>query len=118
MVQVQRNMQGHPEAPRLWAKHIHGILKHIGPTPERHEPCLYRGEYDGKEAFLIRQVDNFCVSAADVTTATTVLCMIDDNLTEPLKYQGIIDYFNGVTIKQSNAFVQIICEAYLKRVFK
>ena len=87
-----------PGGSALWAKHIHCVLRNIGLTPTCHEPCLYHGNYDRQEVFLVRQVDDFCVSAKDETTTTAILRMIDDQLKEPLKYQGTIDYFNGVTL--------------------
>ena len=43
VVPVRGNMQGHQEALRLWAKHIHRLLKSIVLTPTQDEPCLYRG---------------------------------------------------------------------------
>ena len=86
--------------------------------PTKHEPCLYRGVISGKEIFLMRQVDDFAVSADDLVTANAVLSIIDDRLTEPMKFQGIISYFNGVTLTQSKHFVKISCKAYLERVFE
>ena len=40
-------MQGHPEAPRLWERHIDKILRSIGLVPTVHEPCLYSGVVNG-----------------------------------------------------------------------
>jgi hypothetical protein len=36
-------MQGHPESPRFWEKHINKILRSIDFTPTVHEPCIYSG---------------------------------------------------------------------------
>ncbi len=41
-------MQGHPELPRLWEKHVDAILRDLGLTPTVHKPCLYPGMVDGK----------------------------------------------------------------------
>ena len=73
----------------------------IGLHPTWHEPCLYSGVVNDKKIFLVRQVDDFAVSAPDLVTANAVLVLLDDNLQEPLKYQGMIGYFNGVLITQS-----------------
>ena len=43
VVRVNNAIQGHPESPRLWEKHIDGILRDLGLTPATHEPCLYSG---------------------------------------------------------------------------
>ena len=59
VILVQRAMQGHPEAPRLWKKHIHKILRDLGLTPTIHEPCMYSGMSDNERVLFMRQVDNF-----------------------------------------------------------
>ena len=66
----------------------------------------------------MRQVDDFIVLANNLITANAVIYMIDDRLTESMKFQGIISYFNGVTLTQSKHLVKISCKAYLKRVFE
>ncbi len=43
IIKVHNAIQGHPEAPRLWEKHINKILRAIGLRPTMHEPCLYSG---------------------------------------------------------------------------
>ena len=64
VIPVLRNMQGHPEAPRLWSQHIHRILQNdLNMTPTTHEPCLYSGMQNSHRIFLVRQVDDFAVSA-------------------------------------------------------
>ena len=111
-------MQGHPEAPGLWSNHIHHILQTIGLTPTSHETCLYSG-YVGKEkVYLLRQVDDFAVSASSLGIGNILLSKIDEQLKEPLKYQGIISYFNGVTISQSKDYININCSQYLEREFE
>ena len=40
-VRVHQAIQGHPESPRLWQKHIDLTLHKIGFTPTTHEPCIY-----------------------------------------------------------------------------
>ena len=41
IIPVLGAMQGHPESPHLWEKHIDWILWDIGLTPTIHEPCIY-----------------------------------------------------------------------------
>jgi hypothetical protein len=117
VVPVLGNMQGHPEAPRLWSNHIHSILQRIGLKPTTHEKCLYTGTVGGHKIYLMQQVDDFAVAAPSLEIANILLSHIDENLREPLKFQGIIKYFNGITMAQSKNFVQISCEQYLTRVF-
>ena len=62
---VRYTLQGHPESPRLWATMIHGIL--TGPSLKfssaAHKPCLYHGSVDTIPIFILRQADDFDVSA-------------------------------------------------------
>ena len=51
VIPVKRAMQGHPESPCFWEKHIDKILRDCGLQPTVHEPYLYVGKIDG-----------FCVS--------------------------------------------------------
>ena len=37
---------------------------------------------------------------------------------EPLKMQGIIDYFNGINLQQSRDFITVDCRMYLDCVFE
>lgn len=42
VIPILKNLQGHPEAPRLWSRHIDRILQDkMGFIPTTHEPCLY-----------------------------------------------------------------------------
>ena len=42
VIPILRNLQGHPEAPRLWHKHINNILiNDLGFDHTTHEPRLY-----------------------------------------------------------------------------
>jgi hypothetical protein len=51
VIPVLAAMQGHPESPRLWEKHIDKILRvHLKFTPTVHEPCLYCGYAMVKES--------------------------------------------------------------------
>lgn len=47
-IPVHRAMQGHPEASRLWEKHIDRIIKKLRFKATTHEPCLYAREIDGE----------------------------------------------------------------------
>ena len=73
-------MQGHPEAPRLWSKHIHNILVDMGFKSTTHEPCLYYGFHEGQEVLFLRQVDDFAVAAEDDSTNLKIIKSIDDEM--------------------------------------
>ena len=108
-------MQGHPESPQLWEKHIDAILRELSHTPTVHEPCLYSGTIDGKQVIFKCQVDNFAITAPDKRTADILLNMIDDKLKIPLKRQGLLDMFNGIDVIQTRDYIKINCHTYIDK---
>jgi len=116
VIPVQSAMQGHPESPRLWEKHADRILRKIGLQPAHHEPCLYSGIINGKRVVFKRQVDDFAAACPDAETANILFDMIDDELSIPLKRQGLLEMFNGVDILQSKYFIKINVKTYLEKV--
>jgi dUTP pyrophosphatase len=118
VVRVHNAIQGHPESPRLWEKHIDGILKALGLTPATHEPCLYSGFYTGERVLFLRQVDDFAVASTNKSTAESLITAINDQMRIEVKHLGILDRFNGLDILQSRHFVKITCEKYLKKMVK
>jgi hypothetical protein len=108
IVPVQAAMQGHPESPRLWEKHIDKILRrklHFKPTI--HEPCLYSGVFDGSRVLFKRQVDDFAVAAISHALANAIFDAIDAVLQMPMRRQGLIVMYNGLDIQQSRYFIKI-----------
>ncbi|KAL7545863.1 hypothetical protein ACHAWF_009219 [Thalassiosira exigua] len=88
VIPVLTAMQGHPEAPRLWEKHADAILREVGLTPTKHEPCLYSGKINNKRVIFKRQVDDFAAACPDQHTADLLFDMIDERLSIPLKETG------------------------------
>jgi deoxyuridine 5'-triphosphate nucleotidohydrolase len=113
VVQVQNAIQGHPESPRLWEKHIDRILRNVGFRPTRHEPCLYRTTIDGKMVLFLRQVDDFAIAAPNGSMVDDILKQINDKLRMPMKNLGIITRFNGVDIEQTKSYIKLHCAKYL-----
>ena len=94
VIPILRNMQGHPEAPRVWSKHIHKILmERLQLKPTVHEPCLYSGQYKGRKIFLIQQVDDFAVSAPSKQITQAFL----DNLNQQLNHLKCSMYYHILT---------------------
>ncbi len=73
-------MQGHPESPCLWEKHVDAMLREIGLIPMVHEPCLYLGKINGNRIIFKCQVDDFANATPDKQTASILLDMINDEL--------------------------------------
>jgi hypothetical protein len=116
---VNHALQGHPEAPRLWEKHITSILTtKLGFTPTTHEPCLYVQGTGNDKILFLRQVDDFAVAASSPAKARQVITDIGTHLIVPLNDLGIIHKFNGVNIIQSRHFIQISCKDYLTKILQ
>lgn len=113
VVQVQNAIQGHPESPRLWEKHIDKILRSIGFKPTRHEPCLYRATINGHMVLFLRQVDDFAIAATAGNIVDTLLHKINDQLRMPMKNLGVITRFNGIDVDQTRHYVKLHCKTYL-----
>jgi hypothetical protein len=80
-----------------------------------HEPCLYSGNVASKRVIFKRQVDNFAIAVPDEKTADILLDLIDDQLTIPLKQQGLLDMFNSVDIVQTRDNIKISCQTYIDK---
>jgi hypothetical protein len=68
-----------------------------GPTRKRNSTGL--AELWG--GWPIEQVDDFAIAAPDQHTADILMDLLDDQLTMPIKRQGLLDMFNGVDVVQT-----------------
>jgi len=118
VVRVNRAIQGHPESPRLWEKHIDKILRDMGFTPARHEPCLYSGTVNGERVFFLRQVDDFALATPSTVSCEAVIKYINSKMTMDVKGLGIIGRFNGMDIEQTKWYVKIHSERYLSKMLQ
>ncbi len=108
-------MQDHPKSLRLWEKHANAILRELGLTPTVHKPCLYLANVAGKWVIFKRQVDDFAIAVPDKKMADILLDLIDDQLTIPLKQQGLPDMFSGVDVVQTRDYIKISCQRYINK---
>ncbi len=117
-VRVHNAIQGHPESPRLWEKHIDKILKDLGLNPTTHEPCLYSGKIEGQRILFLRQVDDFAIAAEQQRHAEKLIDAINSKMRIQVKHLGVIDRFNGMDIYQTRNYVKLTCTKYLQKVVK
>jgi hypothetical protein len=118
VIKVNNAIQGHPEAPRLWEKHIDKILREIGLQPTTHEPCLYSGTNNAHRIIFLRQVDDFAVASHTKAITEALISEINSKMRIDLKALGLIDRFNGIDIHQTWHYVKITCEKYLYKMLK
>lgn len=118
VVRVCKAIQGHPESPRLWEKHIDRILREMHFVPTRHEPCLYRGSVNGEIVLFLRQVDDFSVAAKLPNVCSDIIAHINTKMTMAVKDLGLITRFNGLDVHQTRYYVKITCEKYIRKMLE
>ena len=116
VLKVKHAIQGHPESPRLWEKHIDGILQNMGFHPTTHEPCLYRGVFHDQTVYLLRQVDDFALASPTASLANTLISEIDSKMTMQMKSLGCITRFNGIDIEQTSTYIKLHATTYLSKI--
>jgi hypothetical protein len=115
---VNHALQGHPEAPRLWEKHIVKILDKLGFKSTTHEKCIYQKTVAGEKVLFLRQVDDFAVSCRDTEISKEIIRQVGAQLQVPLNDLGTLNKFNGLDILQTRDYVKIYCESFLDKVLK
>ena len=121
IIPVLKNLQGHPEAPRQWHKHIQAIiLDDMGFTATTHEPCLYfkniMHNTEQHKIMILRQVDDFIISGPTEMICQQVRNDIQRKMTCTLNDLGIIKRFNGVDILQSQEYIKLSCHTYINKI--
>jgi hypothetical protein len=118
-IPVHRNLQGHPEAPRMWSNHIDRILTDVlHLTSVTHSPCLYSGVFGGHDILFLRQVDDFAISCPNAAVYGQVCDALDAQLSVPMVRHGLITHFNGLDVHQYKTCTIITVESYLGAVLK
>ena len=118
VIPILKALQGHPESPRLWDKHISKMLtKDLGFKATIHEPCLYY-KYDdnGGITLILRQVDDFLVANKDNKECDRIGAMIQERMINPLNNLGTIRKFNGVNIEQTQSYNHVHCKTYINKI--
>ncbi len=67
---------------------------------------------------FLQQVDDFAIALMNSTLANTIIESINKNLRIQVKNLGIIDRFNGIDIVQTQHYVKLSCEKYLRKMLK
>ena len=120
VIPILRNLQGHPEGPRLWDKHITGIIKEkLNFQPTTHEPCLYYRQ-DPKDGLvlILRQVDDFLIAARNIETCQRIRQDIQHLMKNPLNDLGVIKRFNGMDTQQTKHYVKLHAATYISKIIE
>ena len=117
VIPVLHSLQGHPESPCLWDRYISKIIiDEMGFQATTHEPCLYYNNDDNGLILILRQVDDFHVSAKTVAMCNKVGDKIRKQMTHPLNELGIIRKFNGVHADQTRDYTHLHYTSYIEHI--
>jgi hypothetical protein len=109
VIPILKNLQGHPEGPRLWDTHIRGIIcNSLGFATTTHEQCVYykRTKTDGL-ILILRQVDDFIIGAKEMTTCKAIRLEIQGHMANPLNDLGIIERFRNLSFIHGLQILQV-----------
>lgn len=84
--------------------------------PTQTEPCLYTATYKSKKVLVLRQTDNFAVACEDEGTAKDLIAAINSKMSIDIKYEGLLERFNGVDILQTDTFLKISSQKYIEKI--
>ena len=117
VIPILHALQGHPEAPRLWDKYISKIIvEELKFKATVHEPCLYYRYKNGNIELILRQVDDFKISAKTKQICDAICSLIQERMTFELNEMGLIKKFNGVYVEQTKHYTLLHCEPYIERL--
>jgi hypothetical protein len=127
VIPIQRALQGHPEAGRLWEDHITTILKDpadFGYRNTIHEKNILHATVDGSPTLLCRQVDDFNLSVNRPELAHKIFDVIGRRLqlpnepAPPFTELGLTSEFNGVDVLQARDFIKLHSTSYIQRLLE
>ena len=74
VIPILPNLQGHPEGPCLWDKHVSKLVcDKLGFQPTTHEPYLsYQHDPDNGLILILQQVDDFLIAAKTLQTCERI----------------------------------------------
>jgi hypothetical protein len=124
VIPVERALQGHPEAGRLWETMIVQILSKKNFKSTTHERNLYYGFIDGSLVLVCRQIDDYAIASTTPAIADSLIAFINSHATttnhgigKPSP-SGITCRYNGLDVHQTSHYIKINCEVYLRRILQ
>jgi hypothetical protein len=124
VIPVERALQGHPEAGRLWETMIVDILSKMNFKSTTHERNLYHGTIDGTLVLVCRQIDDYAIASVSPDIADRLIAFINSHATTanhgigsstPF---GITSRYNGLDVHQTSHYIKLSCEVYLRRILQ
>jgi hypothetical protein len=124
VIPVERALQGHPEAGRLWETMIVAIVAKMNFKSTAHERNLYYGTIDGSLVLVCHQIDDYAIASATPEIADHLIAFINSHATtanhgigDPSP-SGITSRYNGLDVHQTSHYIKLNCETYLHRILQ
>jgi hypothetical protein len=128
VIPVERALQGHPEAGRLWETMIVDILstKMNFSSTTTHERNLYHGTIDGTTLVLVcRQIDDYAIaSSTSPEIFSRLIAFINSHATtkhhgvSTPSPSGLTNHYNRLDVHQTRDHIKLSCEVYLRRILQ
>jgi hypothetical protein len=114
---INKNLQWHPEGPRLWGIKYHRVLLMLKFKPTTHAQCLYQGTFEMEYVLFLRQVDDFSVACRYKSTYIALCDALDKHWQVSMTHCGMMKHSNGNDVSQSRTHISISTKTYLDTVF-
>jgi hypothetical protein len=119
-VEMYKFVQGRVDASRKWGEHVEEVIfKELGLLPNRADPAVYSGIFQGHPIILGRATDDFLCACEHESTYKAIIAVFETHWT--VHALGIVDTFFGlhfvssddcVTIDQTTKVETIITEVF------
>jgi hypothetical protein len=117
VIPILKNLQGHPEAPPQWSKHIDTILHEFSFVATVHAPGIYRATINGEDGLFLRQVDDFAIATNNPALYNRICNSLDSKLLVPMKGQGLLTHYNAIVdIIQTSDYITLHCGTYVQNI--
>jgi hypothetical protein len=100
-VEMYKFVQGRVDASRKWGEHVEEVIfKELGLLPNRADPAVYSGIFQGDQVILGRATDDFLCACASEATYKAILIVFEKHW--KVHALGIVDTFFGLHFVSSD----------------
>jgi hypothetical protein len=114
---VKGSLQGHPDSGEIWQTKVNEVLASYNFRTTTHEPCLYRGIFNGKQILICRQVDDMLIAGEEMKIVREFAEEISKHLKVTIGDKPSTHY-NGLDILQAREGIKLYCGTYIRKLQK
>ncbi len=105
-------------SPPIFGKNMLTLSSTRRPFPKDTWILSLFGCVNSHHVLFLRQVDNFAIACSEESTSNSLLDLIDDELTIPVKQIGLLNLYNGLNIIQTCDYIKITCYTYIEKILE